>query len=184
MLLQFLKNPKHTGALHSSSHSLSCMMTKNIGIQNAKYIAEIGPGLGVFTQKILNLKQKDARFFAIEINPYFAKKLQEKFKNLEVENKNANQILSIMQNKQIAQLDVVVSGIPWSLLKAKEQDILLKNIHHSLKNGGYFSTFAYILSTPKTILFRKKLQNYFSHIKNSMDVLNNLFLHFAHYCNT
>ena len=87
-----------------------------------------------------------------------------------------------MQNKQIAQFDVVVSGIPWRLLKAKEQDILLKNIHHSLKNGGYFSTFAYILPTPKTILFRKKLQKYFSHIKTSKVVWNNLPPAFVYYC--
>lgn len=182
MFLEFLKHPKHTGSLYSSSQSLSYAMTKNIGIQNAKYIAEIGPGLGAFTQKILNLKPAQSHYFAIEINPFFVQKLQEKFPNIEIEHKNANRLPSIMRNRNIPHLDVVVCGIPWSLLKSKEQDLLLKNIHCTLKKGGSFSTFAYVLPTPKALFFRRKLHKYFSQVKISPIVWNNLPPAFVYYC--
>ncbi|EES89843.1 class I SAM-dependent methyltransferase [Helicobacter canadensis] len=182
MLLEFLKHPKHTGSLYSSSQALSQAMINNIDLQNAHYIAEIGPGLGAFTQKILNLKPKESRYFAIEINPHFVKKLQEKFPNIEIEHKNANRILSIMRSKDIQHLDAVISGIPWSLLKSKEQDLLLKNIHQALKKGGSFSTFAYVLPTPKTLSFKKKLHKYFSQVKTSPIIWNNLPPAFVYYC--
>ncbi len=182
MILQFLKEPKHIGALCASSKSLGSAMMRNIGITDAEYIAEIGPGGGVFTEKILALKQKEAHFFAIEINSYYARKLQEKFQGIEVENKNANRLPSIMRNRKIKSLDVVISGIPWSLLKDKEQDILLKNIHRSLRVGGYFSTFAYMLPTPKALLFKKKLCKYFSEVTTSDVVWKNLPPAFVYYC--
>lgn len=182
MLLEFLKHPKHTGSLYSSSQALSQAIVSNIDLQNANYIAEIGPGLGAFTQKILNLKSKESHYFAIEINPHFVKKLQEKFPHIEIEHKNANRILSIMRNKDIQHLDVIVSGIPWSLLKSKEQDLLLKNIHQALKKEGSFSTFAYVLPTPKALSFKKKLRKYFSHVKTSPIIWNNLPPAFVYYC--
>ena len=87
-----------------------------------------------------------------------------------------------MRNKDIQHLDVIVSGIPWSLLKSKEQDLLLKNIHQALKKGGSFSTFAYVLPTPKALSFKKKLRKYFSHVKTSPIIWNNLPPAFVYYC--
>ena len=60
------------------------------------------------------------------------------------------------------------------MLKSKEQDLLLKNIHQALKKGGSFSTFAYVLPTPKALSFKKKLRKYFSHVKTSPIIWNNL----------
>ena len=87
-----------------------------------------------------------------------------------------------MRNKDIQHLDVIVSGIPWSLLKSKEQDLLLKNIHQALKKGGSFSTFAYVLPTPKALSFKKKLRKYFSQVKTSPIIWNNLPPAFVYYC--
>ncbi|RDU61971.1 SAM-dependent methyltransferase [Helicobacter didelphidarum] len=182
MLLYFLRNPRRIGTLCSSSKELSCAITNNIGLENAQYIAEIGPGLGVFTQEILRKKNKNAQFFAIEINTKIAKKLQEKLMDVEVENESAEKLLQIMKRKQIEYLDVIVSGLPWSVFSQKEQDCLLDCIHEGLRDNGCFATFAYIFPTPQAKKFKKKLFKYFKNVRISKIIWNNFPPAYVYYC--
>lgn len=184
MLLHFLKNPREIGAICSSSKRLGKVITHNIGIEQAKYIVEIGPGFGVFTHEILKKKPKDSIFFALENNPKIAHILKKKIGSggCEVLNENAIHILDIMRARSITSLDVVVSGLPWAIFSDEEQDTLLSCIYESLDNYGCFATFAYILPTPQARLFRKKLYRYFQQVTISNVVWKNFPPAYVYYC--
>lgn len=182
MFLYFLKNPRKTGALCSSSKKLSAAITSNIGLEKAQFIAEIGPGLGVFTQEILRRKNKESKFFAVEINPHIAKKLQEKLEGIEIENESAGKLLEIMKKREIEYLDAIVSGLPWSIFSQKEQDYLLDCIYTALRPGGYFSTFAYVLPTPQAKKFKRKLYRRFEKVEISQVIWNNFPPACVYYC--
>lgn len=181
MLFQFIKDPKHTGAVLPSSKFLA---KKMVDTKIDKYfnIAEIGPGDGIFTKEILNKIDDDTNFFVMEINPNFAKKLKDDFPDLEVKNIDANEIFNITKEKNIEGLDIVISGIPWANFKELEQSRLLKNIYKSLKPEGYFITFAYIFPNPKAFRFRKKLHKTFKSVKKSKVVWKNFPPAFVYYC--
>lgn len=184
MIIHFLMNPRKIGALCSSSKRLSEVITSNINIENATNIVEIGPGYGIFTNKILDKKHKDANFFALEVNPYIAKKLQKRLAKAEVdiEVDGAENLLELMKKRNINHLDLVISGLPWSLFTQKEQDKLLNIIYDSLKDGGYFVTFAYIIPTPQAKKFRKKLFDCFKKVETSEIIWTNIPPAFVYYC--
>ncbi|HEB9342718.1 TPA: methyltransferase domain-containing protein [Campylobacter coli] len=179
---EYLKNPKQIGAFCSSSQKLGFVMTQNINLRQANYIVEIGPGTGVFTENILKYKNKKAQFFAIEINKNMAEKLKRKIANLDIEIGSAENLPYFLRQRSIANADVIVSGIPWSLLKDHEQEKLLKIIHKSLKPNGYFSTFAYILPTFSSLKFRQKIFSFFSEVRISRVVWQNFPPAVVYYC--
>ena len=182
MFLHFLKNPRKIGAICSSSKRLGKVITQDIGIEHAKYIVEIGPGFGVFTHEILKKKSKDSIFFALENNREIANTLKKKVKDVEVLNESAAHILDIMHARSIKSLDVIVSGLPWSIFSGEEQDSLLTSIYKSLDTHGCFATFAYILPTPQAKLFRKKLYKYFQQVTISNVVWKNFPPAYVYYC--
>lgn len=185
MLPYFFQNPKRTGALWSSSKHLAEVITKNIGIEHSSHIIEIGPGTGAFTKVILRKKPDSAKFFAIEINPKIAEDLRVRFPNLDVAVGNAESLQMMMTERKISSADVIVSGIPWALLSSVEQKCLLESICNALKPGGYFTTFAYrFIPSIGGRQFRKKLYegNFFSEVKKSELVLDNIPPAFVYYC--
>ncbi|WP_286005496.1 class I SAM-dependent methyltransferase [Campylobacter avium] len=178
----YIKNPKQTGAICSSSKKLASMMIKGIGINKANCIVEIGPGMGAFTKEILKNKQKESKFFAIEINKDMAQKLKNEIPNLEIITQNALNLENIIKAKKIDKIDNIISGIPWALLDTKEQIALLKVIHHNLSQNGYFTTFAYILPSPQAAVFKKLLGKFFKEVRKSKIVWQNVPPAFVYYC--
>lgn len=181
-ITHYIKAPKQTGAVCSSSKKLSCMMIKNIDFANAKNIVEIGPGTGAFTKEILNRKNDNSYFFAVEINQNMANKLKKEFPNMDIEVQNALNLKEILKSKGIDKIDNVVSGIPWALLNVREQLSLLKTIYDSLNTGGHFNTFAYVLPNARANVFRKLLHRFFEEVHMSKIIWQNIPPAFVYYC--
>ncbi len=182
MLLHYIKNPKCTGAICSSSKWLSSAITNNIGIENAQNIIEVGPGLGAFTKAILCKKKDGASFFTVEINPKIAECLHNKIHNIDIQIGSAEFLPEMMAQRDMDSADVIVSGIPWALLNSREQSKILHRIYNALKKDGYFTTFAYILPTIPAKRFRKKLFNLFEDVQISNIVWQNIPPAFVYYC--
>ncbi|AJC86016.1 class I SAM-dependent methyltransferase [Campylobacter sp. RM16704] len=179
-LYQYFKNPKQIGAFCASSKKLSKLITSHV--QYAKNIIEIGPGTGSFTQYILKQKNHKANFFAVEINSHMAKKLKQNIKDIDIEIQSAEFLPDMLKKRSINKVDLIISGIPWAMLKNKEQDILLNSIHNSLEKKGCFATFAYIFPTLKGRKFKKKLFHTFSKVEISPIVWQNLPPAFVYFC--
>lgn len=181
-ITQYITKPKQIGALCASSSKLACMMTENIELNKAYNIAEIGAGDGAFTKNILTKKNKEANFFVVEINKKMVNKLSQKFKDLDIELNSALNLQEICHKKNISNLDIVISGIPWAFLNKIEQNNLINVIYECLKNDGYFVTFAYILPTIAKTRFRKKIYSLFKEVKMSKIIWQNIPPAFVYYC--
>lgn len=179
-IYQYLKHPKRTGALCSSSKGLSCAMTKDV--QKALNIIEIGPGTGAFTRKILEQKDARANFFAVEINEKMAQILSKKLEFSDIEIGNALFLNQMLKKRNMQEAQLIISGIPWALLKNEEQTRLLQSIYESLSNGGEFRTFAYILPTLKAKRFKNKLFDLFKEVEISKIIWQNIPPAFVYYC--
>ena len=70
-LKQFWQEKKMVGAMSPSSKYLAHKMLRNIDFKKAKVIIELGPGTGIFTKKILEFMQPDAKLLVFELNDTF-----------------------------------------------------------------------------------------------------------------
>lgn len=180
---QYLTKPRQIGAIVPSSAKLALAMSENIALEKALNIAEIGAGTGALTKIILKKKAQNANFFAVEMNENIAKILLKKLPNVDVEVQKAQNLPKILQSRGIDGLDVVISSIPWMSLKNSAQDELLESVFKSLKYGGFFSTYVYLLPNLfKRRRFKKKLFALFSEVKISKIVWGNFPPAFVYYC--
>ena len=81
---QFFSEKKQIGAISPSSRFLADKMLENITFSKANVIVELGPGTGVFTQKILEQMEPNATLLVFELNNDFFKQLSSSIKDQRV----------------------------------------------------------------------------------------------------
>ena len=72
ILHEFIKHPKHTGAIAPSSKILAKKMVDVIDFNKAKCIVELGPGTG-FYERDYEEKRRKRYFFLLKLMKYFSK---------------------------------------------------------------------------------------------------------------
>ena len=184
ILGQFLKNPKHIGAIASSSKALSRTIVSDIDIESASVILEYGPGTGVFTRQILKVKRPEAVFAAIERNPMLATQFRREFPDVPLYEDSAENAPDIVRHLGADKADCVVSGLPWAAFDDGLQDRLLQATLEVLREGGTFVTFAYLqgLLLRSGKRFQQKLKTNFSRLTRSRVVWWNLPPAFVYRC--
>lgn len=163
---QFITKPKETGAVLPSSERLAKMVCDCAQITNKKYIAELGPGTGVFTEEITKHLREDAVFFVVELNKAFVEETQRRCPQVKIFNDSAENLPQYVKEMGLVKLDCVICGLPWANFSSELQEKIMKGIMESLKPGGIFVTFAYLHGKmlPTGIRFRKMLKKNFSHV--------------------
>lgn len=145
----FLKNWKEVGSITPSSGFLAKKMLKSIDFSSVDTIVELGPGTGVFTREILSRMKPDSKLLALETNDEFVERLNniidDRFTVLKVSAKN----LSVFLKGE--KVDVIVSGIPFSVMKKEIKEKMLYEIKENLKIGGMFIQFQYSLDLRKLL---------------------------------
>ncbi|MDP6636278.1 MAG: methyltransferase domain-containing protein [Phycisphaerae bacterium] len=181
---EFLKNPKRTGAVATSSRRLARMICSEIGVEDASVIVEYGPGTGVFTEEILRVKKPEANFFAIEHSPTLADSFRRKFPDVRLFEDSAENVADMLDETGHGQIDSIVCGLPWAAFDEDLQDSLLNATLASLKPGGQFATFAYLqgLLLPAGKRFKKKLAESFSKVERSPTIWRNIPPAFVYRC--
>jgi len=181
---QFFSNPIRTGAICASSPELSRLITKDIGIERAKSVVELGPGTGAVTGFILESINPAASFFTIELNPDIIIALKKKFPKVKTYHDCASNLPSILRKEGLEKVDVVISGLPWAYFSDEVQEEILSSIVDNLPKGGVFSTFAYIQGTilPAGLSFKKRLRKYFSKVEKSQVIWMNIPPAFVYRC--
>jgi phosphatidylethanolamine/phosphatidyl-N-methylethanolamine N-methyltransferase len=181
---EFLKNPKRTGAIATSSRGLAKMICSQIGVESASVIVEYGPGTGIFTEEILKVKKAEAGFFAIEHSPTLAENLRRKFPDVCIFEDSAENVAGMLDKEGHEQIDSIICGLPWAAFDEELQDSLLAATLDSLKPGGQFATFAYLqgLLLPAGRRFKKKLNKLFSKVEKSPTVWRNIPPAFVYRC--
>ncbi|WP_206792745.1 class I SAM-dependent methyltransferase [Amycolatopsis sp. MtRt-6] len=166
---EFLRHPVLTGAIAPSSARLAEEMTAGLGLERASCVAELGPGTGVFTEAVLALLRPEARFTAIEINPRFAARLSKCFPQVDV-------VTGSAEHLAVDDIDVVVSGLPWTAMTAARQVRILDAVTAALAPNGRFTTFAYAHAawTPPARRFAALLRSRFAVVERTPVVWENL----------
>ena len=160
----FLKNWKEVGSIIPSSRFLANKMIDPIDFKKAKVIVELGPGLGCFTGKILEMMREDAKLLIFEINSDFCNELKKnKDSRLIVFNVSA---LDMAYHMREIKADYVISGIPLSTLVDDSRGLLLKAIKNILSGGGVYIQFQYSLGA------YKKLKSLFSKVSFKFTLFN------------
>ncbi|MDR0362457.1 MAG: ribosomal RNA adenine dimethylase domain-containing protein [Planctomycetota bacterium] len=173
---QLLKNPSETGAIMPSSRKLAARMLELSGPAPDSVVAEYGPGTGAFTRAILDALQPDQKFFCVEINEDFARRLRKETPDLSVHVGCASRIAEYLKEEGLDHVDRVISGLPWAVFPDGLQRKILDAMIAVMPKGGVFVTFAYLqgLIMPSGRLFRKNLGRRFPDVRKSGVVWENV----------
>lgn len=143
---EVLHDNKTTGALGPSSKALADAVTNIADLPGAKAIVEYGSGEGVFTEAILQKKDEDSFFVAMEVNPVLVAATKQRCPGVQVVQDSAQNAAKYLQEAGYEHCDVIVSGLPWSRFSDTLQNDILDATFDVLKPGGRFVTFAYAFS--------------------------------------
>jgi len=180
ILTEFLRHPMLTGAVAASSPALARTMTEGIGLERARTVVELGPGTGVFTEAIRHRVTPGARVVAIEINNHLAVRLRDRFHRLPIEvvHGSATDLADLVDEP----VDVVVSGLPWTVMAEPVRRRILDAVTAVLTPTGRFTTFAYAHAawTPPGRRFAAELKQRFGTTATSRVVWGNLPPAFVH----
>ncbi|MFC3450923.1 class I SAM-dependent methyltransferase [Amycolatopsis speibonae] len=175
---EFLRHPMLTGAIAASSPRLAEVMTTGLGLETAGLVVELGPGTGVFTDAVVRRLPPGARLVAVEINPRLARELRARHPDVEIVEGSAENLDEYVREAA----DVVVSGLPWTVMPAEHQERILDRVAEILTPNGRFTTFAYAHAawTPPARRFAAALRDRFSVTGRTPLVWPNLPPAFAH----
>ncbi len=181
---EFLRNPKHVGAIAPSSATLARTIVRGVGLAEAELVVEYGPGTGAFTRHILEAMKPEARFLAVEQSPELAASFRRRFPEVELIEDSVENLPARLARRDVDAADTIISGLPWAAFDFALQDRLLSATLEVLRPGGHFTTFAYLqgLLLPSGKRFRGKLDEHFAAVSRSRIVWRNLPPAFAYRC--
>ena len=184
MFMQFLRHPVSTGTAFPSSRWLCRAITESAGLDRARCVAELGPGTGAVTRRIIASLKPDAFFFAVELNDGLVDRLRRENPAVRIVHGNAENLVAILSDLGQDCADVVISSLPWACFPDPLQDRLLDAIYAALPEGGRFLTYAYLqgILLPPARRFRKKLRARFRKTDFSSVVWRNLPPAFLYRC--
>lgn len=150
---QYWKERKMVGAVAPSSRFLAQKMLKNIDFNEARVIVELGPGTGVFTDRILKIMHPDAKLLVFELNDNFYNALKNRINDSRVIliHDSAEKISHYLNANNLGKADVVISSLPLANFPNELRNAILKGSHESLKNVGIYIQFQYSLQSKKHI---------------------------------
>ena len=165
-LRQFIKD-KNVASLFPTSQFAVKKAFKNVDMNGYKVIVEYGPGEGAFTRRMLAGMASDAHLIAIETNEEMVNALQRiNDKRLIVVKDSAENIQSILEKNGFESADCVVSGIPFTFLKRKQRETIVKQTREALSNKGIFIVYQ------NSYYAVKYLEKEFNHIRRDFEPRN------------
>jgi len=136
----FLKKPKEIASAVPSSRYVIRNILKHIDFENAECIIEYGPGIGNITGALLKRLKPRARLICFETNKKFCRLLGENMRDtrLKIVNDTAKNLDFYLKKDNIANVDYVISGIPFSLINMNDKKSIICKTRDSLRLGGKF----------------------------------------------
>ncbi len=156
--LSWLSNPLRVGAVAPSSNALADIMTSAITPASGPVI-ELGPGTGVFTQKLLQKGLRQEDLILIEYGSDFVRTLQLRFPGAQVIWMDATR-LAAMPIAAHHSIGTVVSGLPLLTMSPRKVISILVGAFRYLRADGAFYQFTYgpRVPIPRPILDRLSLK--------------------------
>lgn len=136
----FLKHPAMVGSVIPSSRTMVDHVLRPVDWASTRLFVEYGPGVGTFTQPILDRLGPDAELIAIDLNTDFIDHLRREFSDprLKLVRGSAADVARIIADFGHAKADYVLSGLPFSTLPDGVGDTIAAETAAVLKPGGTF----------------------------------------------
>lgn len=164
----FLRHPKMVGSIIPSSDVLIEKMLEPVDWAACKLFVEYGPGVGTFTQQVLDRMAPDATLLTIDTNPDFTAFLARKFRDnrLMAITGSAAQVGTIMGDCGFESADYILSGLPFSTLPPGVGPKIARATAAALRPGGAFLVYQF---SPKV---RRFLDPHFARIDRGFEWRN------------
>ena len=148
----FIKHPVMVGSVIPSSKVLIDKMLAPVDWANCKLFVEYGPGVGTFTEHVLQRMAPDATLIAIDTNEDFTEYLAAKFRDsrLVAVTGSAADVREIIAEAGFEQADYILSGLPFSTLPAGVGPKISEETAAALRSGGAFLVYQF---SPKVLNF-------------------------------
>ena len=164
----FLKHPVMVGSVIPSSKVLIDRMLAPVSWRDCKLFVEYGPGVGTFTQHILERISADATLLTIDTNPDFTEYLDRKFTDsrLRAVTGSAADVRDIMSDCGFDAADYILSGLPFSTLPTGIGPVIAEETAAALRPGGAFLVYQF---SPKV---REYIAPHFERIDRGFEWIN------------
>ncbi len=141
------------GSMTPSSRFLAAKMLNHIPIKEAKVVVELGPGTGVFTEKILEKLGENTQLIVVELNDDFFNTLQNKFQqpNLHLKHGSADQIGKYLKELGFEKADLIISSLPLANFPSELRKNVIETAKNCLDDKGKFVQFQYSLQSLRTL---------------------------------
>ena len=164
----FLKHPVMVGSVIPSSRQCIDKMLAPVDWANTKLFVEYGPGVGTFTQPVLDRLAPDATLLAIDTNPDFIDYLKRRISDsrLQLALGSAADVRALIDGLGHEHADYVLSGLPFSTLPPGIGPSIASETAAALRPGGAFLVYQF---SPKV---RDFLDPYFERIDHGFELIN------------
>lgn len=141
------------GAMAPSSRFLADKMLQNINFQEARVLIELGPGTGVFTDRILEKMHPEAKLLIFELNDNFCNALKKRISDDRaiIIHDSAEKIEEYLTKHHLGLADAVISSLPLANFPNELRQSVLDASKRSLKVSGKYIQFQYSLQSKKHI---------------------------------
>jgi len=135
----FLRHPRQIASLVPSSRFLEQRVARLSCLTGVQTVVELGPGTGGTTRALLAAMPSQAQLLSIELSHDFIRTLRAiDDQRLIVHHGNAERLTEILDQYAWPAVDVIVSGIPFSLLSAESRRRVIAAVWSALTPGGRF----------------------------------------------
>jgi phospholipid N-methyltransferase len=164
----FIKHPAMVGSVIPSSRTMVDHVLGPVDWASVKLFVEYGPGVGTFTQPILDRLGSDAELIAIDTNSDFIDHLRHEIADprLKLVRGSAADVRRIVADLGHDKADYVLSGLPFSTLPDGVGDRIAAETAAVLKPGGAFLIYQFSAKVADYIA------PYFTRIERGFEWLN------------
>lgn len=157
----FIANPVMVGSIVPSSNALIRKMLAPVDWHSVTLFVEYGPGVGTFTQAILDRLSPNATYIAIDTNPEFIDYLSRHFIDQRFRPilGSAADVAQIVEDSGFTHADYVLSGLPFSTLPEGVGPAIAEATFATLRPGGAFLVYQ----------FRAKARDYLTPFATRID---------------
>lgn len=139
----FLKQPKVNASVTPSSKRAARAMVRGLDLEKMKYVVELGPGTGVFTDILAERLPGDCKVLLIELEEEYIKPLEKRYDDrFEVVRCSACELSSLLKERGVQHVDMVISGLPYTLPE-EVKSILFNTLLELTENGTCMRWFTY-----------------------------------------
>lgn len=142
---QFLKHPGMIGSVIPSSSALVSYVLDQVDWAGCRLFVEYGPGVGTFTQAILDRMHPDATLLAIDLNLDFVAFLESRIDDprFKVVHGSCADVRRFIKEAGGRQADYILSGIPFSTLPKGVGEKICAETYGALRPDGAFLVYQY-----------------------------------------